>query len=139
MSEKRQKSASVLLKFPGKPSVKVELFPAEAWAGKLEGARPGLYRLRVAGAWLDGLFSEAEGFATLPTLAGRLAQAAQDPPALPRGSRVAVPTGRILEDGRPTFNVTFTTSPPFRGHDGRYRVFVIGSDAPELVENLEGR
>lgn len=139
MSEKRQKSASILLKFSGKASVKVELFPAEAWAGKLAGARPGLYRLRVSGAWVDGLFSEAEACAALPTLAGRVAQDQEAPPMLPKGSRVGAPTGRTLPDGRPTFDVTFTDTPPFRGYDGRYRVFVCGRAEPELVENLEGR
>lgn len=45
--EQREKIGSVLLRPASKPPVSVEVFPAEQW---LEG-RPGLYRLRVDGAW----------------------------------------------------------------------------------------
>lgn len=52
MSEKRKKSATILIKTEanaGKTSVKVELFPAAQW----ERERDCLFRLRVNGAWVN--------------------------------------------------------------------------------------
>lgn len=52
MSEKRKKSATILIKTEangGKAAVKVELFPAAQW----ERERDCLFRLRVNGAWVN--------------------------------------------------------------------------------------
>ena len=52
MSEKRKKSATILIKTEanaGKTAVKVELFPATQW----ERERECLFRLRVNGAWVN--------------------------------------------------------------------------------------
>lgn len=52
MSEKRKKSATILIKTEanaGKTAVKVELFPAAQW----ERERECLFRLRVNGAWVN--------------------------------------------------------------------------------------
>lgn len=48
----RKKATHVLLRAPGRSTVRVELFPAEQWSGRA-GFVPGAYRLRIDGAWMD--------------------------------------------------------------------------------------
>jgi hypothetical protein len=120
--EQRKKIGSILLRPASKEPVSVEIYPAELWA---EGS-PGLYRLRVAGAWLR---TEAEQyyFLTLEGLGLWLArhfaalvgaQAAQPQPDLPRHSLVGVESPDF------TSNLTRTATAPIQGIDGRWYTVV---------------
>jgi hypothetical protein len=136
MSETREKITSILLKFRGKTR-KIELFPSERWADRMPGVEPGLFRVRMDGAWLSlsGEKYDFLGLAGINALVSRLigegtGLVGEETPLLPKGSRVSVPNGNGM------FDVLFTLAEPIQGVDGRYRVFVVGRREPYLVSDL---
>lgn len=122
MSERRNKEATVLLKFPGKNSVKIELFSASKWG------QPGTaYRARLNGRWLDPedgkYWSPYHLFKRLASLATGVDVVIPAKPDMPRGTPVRVPAKHTSEQDMP--ERTRTTSEPFLGFDGRWRVQVL--------------
>ena len=119
MSEKRKAVAVVLLRIPGRPAGKIELFDSAEW----EGLAPGHYRLRVDGRWLkvdgeDCLMDLKEVGGALAAGLWRLLGGALPPvrPDLPRGSLVRVPV-RVIA-GQTYYEKVRTASPVLRGVDG---------------------
>jgi len=130
MSEKRQKSTTILLRNQGK-TIKLELFPATSWGGP-----EGCHRVRLKGRWYCPEGSKYEFFAPAG-IAGLVASLLSGEPVYPearpdlrRGDRVRVPTGNGAYDK------TFVASPPILGMDGRRWVTVAGSDLPVAVDTL---
>lgn len=130
MAEHREKSGAVLLRFQGKTR-KLELFPAEAWPEE-PAAEAGTFRVRAGGRWLGPdkyTFYSPDGLARLLTgeIAAALGREAADAPPrpdLPRGSRVRVWHGEVVE-GMPTQSCLATTcTEPVQLLDGRWRVVV---------------
>lgn len=137
MAEQRSSEFSVLLRFPGKPNVKITFFCAALWPK--QGGKSGLYRLKIgrqtdAGA---GQFSETwhpaphrYEFLT-PSAAwdmvARLTDVDPSEPPLPdigRGTPVRVPNGNVLA-GHPQYDITRTVTSPVRLSDGRVHVAVL--------------
>jgi len=157
MSEKRRKCATVLLRFPGKKSVKLELFPCGQWPGQAEMVS-GSYRVRQDLAWvsLEGgkyefLSPEAVGLYVAGLAFGE-AQAVA-PRQLRRGTRVRVtwrratptPCGDMdLGEGMRmemspvlTSELSWTCSPSYQGIDGQWRGCVQCCDEPVLLSQVE--
>lgn len=140
MSEKRQKSTTILLRNQGK-TVRLELFPATAWGGP-----GGSYRLRLDGCW-HGPGGDKYQFFTSAGLMGVLfrlvtgREPLQDAPNPPyrSGDRVVVPTGRVGLDGTPLYERTFLCGAPILGIDGRWWAPVVGRDEPVALDTLRGR
>ena len=104
---------------------KLELSPAE-----LHGGEEGLFRVRIKRRWLDSpegkpLFFDkvrlaefiaghvfADAVATLPETA----------PDIPRNTRVSV---KFWHKDMPHHEGVYTSSPPYRGFDGRFYVWVM--------------
>lgn len=127
MAEQRKKAGTICVKNAQTgTATTIELFPAPAWGGT-----PGLYRLRVDRAWLDGRRG-AMRFYDLPGL-WAVAQAyllgqespaeAPEPPDMPRNALASVPNG---SGGRDATRIG--SEAPFRGYDGRWYVacYIIG-------------
>lgn len=54
MAEKRKPAFTILLRKPGKPNIKLELFDSNLWdAYWAYGGRSKRYRIRVDGKWFD--------------------------------------------------------------------------------------
>ena len=129
MAEKRAESASILLKIPGKNdakrSEKIELFPAELWK-----ARPGLFRIRQGGKWVDSpagkkrFFTMSQVAKLVADLLGESVNALQyeSKPRLPHPSHVVVPFS--APDNACTTTTGWTMAPIYQGPDGRWRVWV---------------
>lgn len=104
---------------------KLELSPAE-----LHGGEEGLFRVRVKRRWLDSpegkpLFFDKVRLAELIAgyvFADAVATLPETAPDIPRGSRVSV---KFWHEGNPHSEGIFTSTPPFRGFDGRFYVFVM--------------
>jgi hypothetical protein len=103
---------------------KLELAPAENYGGG-----SGLYRVRIGRRWVD----TPEGaplFFDRARLAGLIAdqafgEAPRQPeaaPEIPRNTRVTV---QFRHAGEPRCEGVYTSSPPWRGADGRYYVWVM--------------
>ena len=118
-------------------SRKLELAPAEDWGGP-----DGLFRVRIGRRWLNTpegkpLFFDRVRPADL--IAGEMfgEQAAVlpgAPPDLPSRSRVTV---KFWKDGLPHYEGTYTWTPPFRGFDGRFYVFVTTFEAGTIMVPVE--
>jgi len=137
MAEKRASEFSVLLRFPGKASIKIQFYSAALWSDK--GGTEGHYRLKVGHALPEtaGQFSEAWHPAAhqyeflTPTqaweLVGKLGEGdsiEEAPvPDIPLGTPVRVPNGNIL-GGQIQYDITRTTTQPVRLNDGRIYVVV---------------
>ena len=125
MAEKRQPSKTICVKNNAKIEQKIELFRAEQW----QDGPVGCYRVRVNRKWhqpADGRLYCTE--AAVLRLVGELslghAPALPDMPDIPRGSRVSVPNG-IVVDGEQRYDGTFTSTPPIRGYGGEWYVGVL--------------
>jgi hypothetical protein len=102
----------------------LELSPAELYGGEA-----GLYRVRIDRRWIDTpegkpCFFDRARLADL-IVARAFGEAAPLPaaaPNLPRNSRVTV---AFEHDGTPRSEGVFTATPPWRGVDGRWYVFVM--------------
>lgn len=140
MSELTQKALTFLIRRDGESSTKVELYPAEAWAGR-PGAEPGRFRVRVnrvwdqaAGKWtfrtMDSVLQLLRELSTAALGGGETEE--PKPPRLPKGSRIRVPTGEIV-GGEALYEWTFTSSEPFQGVDGGWWVFVVGKQEPSAI------
>lgn len=157
MGERRRKCATVLLRNPSKRAVKIELFPAEEWAGKTDVA-PGSFRLRQDLSWVSlggGQYEFLSLSAVGAYLAAQLVGDVSEEPAphLPPKSRVRVRLRQVLalpdetEDPESDMSmtktpvtvseVTWTCSPAWQGIDGRWRVCVLSQDEPVLVSQVE--
>lgn len=136
MSEPRRKSHVVLLKFRGKASIKVELFPASEWTGEDDG----LWRVRIDGRWHvpAGAGNDGQGYlaaAGVEALVARLlfgqAEVGREAPdaawsvAGREARRVRAPLR--VEDGLVlATEIAFALAPPVQGLDGRWRLPVAG-------------
>ena len=108
---------------------KLELSPAENYGGP-----EGLYRVRAGRRWIDTpegepLFFDRARLADLvagQTFGEQLAALPATAPDIPNKSRVTV---RFEKDGNLYHEGTFTWTPPFRGFDGRFYVFVLTYEA----------
>ena len=116
---------------------KLELSPAEEHGGE-----PGLFRVRIGRRWVDTpeggkLFFDrvrladflaahvfGEAVATMPTKA----------PDIPRGSRVSV---KFWHDDMPHSEAVYTSSPVYRGFDGRFYVWVMTYEAGFIAAPVE--
>ena len=104
---------------------KQELSPAENYGGE-----EGLFRVRMGRRWIDTpegtpLFFDRARLADL--IAGHVfgeavAALPEKAPELPRNSRVSV---KFWHDGVSHCEGVFTSSPPWRGFDGRFYVWVM--------------
>ena len=137
MAEKRASEFSVLLRFPGKDSIKIQFYSASLWPGK--GGTEGHYRLKVGHALPDtpGQFSEAwypaahryefltpsQAWEIVGGLSGGSPVAEEPLPDLPPASPVRVPNGNVL-DGQTQYDITRTATRPVRLSDGRAYVVV---------------
>lgn len=132
--EKRKKTMSILLKNESKTATKIELFPAEQWAGEPNAAPRDLFRLRIDGCW----YNQGDAKYTFLSLIG-VAKALERllgdnlgvktysvPPRveIPYGTPVRVPNGNTL-GGKPMYDLTRTATEPILGFDGRWHVGVI--------------
>lgn len=131
MADKRPFEFSVLLRFPGKESVKIMFFSAALWPDK--GGRDGLYRLKI-GTPVEGKaeFSEAwhpgprkyeflTPMAAWKLVAAMGGQEVCEPgelPEIPVGTPVRVPNGNVLA-GEVQYDITRTATAPVRLIDGR--------------------
>lgn len=141
MAEQREKTMSVLLRFPGKAkSAKMELFAAQQWPEQ-PGAEAGLFRVRRDGRWVGG--EDAHLFMTMEAVAALLARSIDDPweeaverrPPLARRERVRY--APVSTDKGHIRRVTWTMTDPFQGLDGRWRCMVVGEPDPVLCSDLE--
>lgn len=127
MGEKRRKNAAVLLRFPGKESRLLELFPAEAWPDD-PAAEPGTVRVRLDGRWTaaGGEFLSLAGVGALAArlLAGVLDLAGDQaaPPDIPAKSRVRVHYGLAVAGVRLDSCLAWTETAPVQFLDGRWYV-----------------
>lgn len=132
--EKRKKNMSILLKNESKTAMKIELFPAEQWAGESSGASRGLFRLRIDGCWYNQGDSKYT-FLSLIGVAKTLERLLGDnlgiktnliPPRveITYGTPVRIPNGNTL-GGKPMYDLTRTATEPILGFDGRWHVGVI--------------
>jgi hypothetical protein len=104
---------------------KLELSPAENYGGP-----EGLFRVRSGRRWLDTpegapLFFDRVRLADLVAVHAFGEQTATLPdaaPVIPKGSRVSV---KFWKDGHPHVEGTYTSTPPYRGFDGRFYVWAI--------------
>jgi hypothetical protein len=104
---------------------KLELSPAEKYGGEA-----GLFRVRIGRRWIDTpegkpLFFDRARLAELiaaHALGEAVAVLPDTAPDLPRNSRVSV---KFWHRGMPWCEGVFTSSPPWRGFDGRFYVWVM--------------
>lgn len=127
MAEKRKKSSSILLVLDGK-TLSLELFDAALWPER--SSTEGLYRVRLDGRW----YAPAGKYTFLPLcavgelVARLLSQEAplmeEERPGLRMRQRVRVLFGDCAAGVPLQKRLAFTLSPPWRGVDGRWHVFV---------------
>lgn len=125
--DNRKFSGSVSIRL-GAQRVKLELSPAE-----LHGGAEGLFRVRVGRRWHDHqdggpLYFDRSGLAEfvaalvfdeqLPPL--------PEAPVLPRNTRVSA---KFWHNDSPHWEAVWTSTPPIRGHDGRFYVGVMTYEA----------
>ena len=129
MAEKRPKSATILLQIPSKKgkqvAEKIDLFASELWK-----AKPGLFRMRKNGKWLD-LPCGRKRFYSLTQIARVIAELLgetepaleyEGKPRLPHPSRVSVP--HTSPDNICTHTGGWTMAPTHQGPNGRWYVWV---------------
>jgi hypothetical protein len=116
---------------------KLELSPAEKYGGE-----EGLYRVRIGRRWIDTpegkpLFFDRARLADL-IAAHAFGEAVSvlpgGAPDLPRNTRVTV---KFWHRGEPMLEGVFTSSPPWRGFDGRFYVWVMTYTAGFIAVPVE--
>ena len=122
-NDNRKFSGSVSIRL-GAQRVKLELSPAE-----LHGGETGLFRVRVDRRWHDHedggpLYFDRSGLAELVAalVFDEQLPALPDAPFLPRNTRVSV---KFWHRDSPHQEGLWTSTPPIRGHDGRFYVGVM--------------
>lgn len=157
MGEQRRKCATVLLRIPGKKSVKLEFFQSGQWPMQAEGVSES-YRVRRDLAWVsqeggkyEFLSPEGVGRYVASQVFGEIQ--AGPPKMLKRNTRVrvthrkptAMPRGdmdlgegmRMEMNNVLTSELSWTCSPVFQGIDGQWRVCVMCCDEPVFLEQVE--
>jgi len=122
--DKREFCGSISVRIDTK-RCKLELSPAENYGGP-----EGLFRVRMGRRWIETpegapLFFDRVRLADL--LAGlafgeQAATLPEQAPDVPNKARVTV---RYEKDGVPQCEGAWSASPPFRGFDGRFHIFVL--------------
>jgi len=112
----------ISVKNSAKDAVKIRLYDARSFGGP-----EGVFRMKVGREWVRTdekyvFFSPASAIEFAARSAGFVPDAAPRP-AIKKGDRVRVTVHDA--DGDPWREKCMTTSPPFLGHDGRWRVFVL--------------
>lgn len=139
--DKRIFSGSVSIRMEDR-RVKLELAPAE-----LHGGGEDMFRVRMGRRWLDAppdangksrpLFFDRARLAdciAAHVFADSVAELPAAPPDIPRNSRVSV---KFWHQDRPRQEGVYTATPPFRGFDGRFYVFVMTYEAGFIAVPLE--
>lgn len=134
MADKRTHDFSVLLRFPGKASVKILFYSASLWPD--QGGRDGLYRLKIgkssgkdfSEAWHPGprkyeFMTPAAAWKLVASLGGQDVSEPDELPEIPVGTPVRVPNGNVLA-GEIQYDITRTATAPVRLSDGRGYVVV---------------
>ena len=131
MAEQRKKSASLLLTV-GSINISLELFAALLWPER--SSDDGEYRVRIDGRWYSPenkytfLKADAVGQLVARLLEGKKEFQEEARPTYPKHQRVRVHAGECVE-GMPLKTLSgFICAPPFRGVDGRWRVYVLTAD-----------
>lgn len=127
-TDNRKFSGSVSIRVEDTRS-KLELSPAE-----LHGGEEGLFRVRIKRRWLDSpegkpLFFDKVRLAELiagHVFADAVATLPETAPDIPRNTRVSV---KFWHDDMPHSEGAWTASPPYRGFDGQFYVWVMTYDA----------
>jgi hypothetical protein len=116
---------------------KLELAPAETYGGP-----EGFFRVRIGRRWIDTpegkpLFYDRARMAELlaaHAFGEAVTTMPDSAPDLPRNTRVSV---KYWHEGQPCLEGTFTASPPWRGFDGRFYVWVMTSGAGFIAVPVE--
>lgn len=112
----------ISVKNSAKEAVKIRLYNARHFGGPA-----GLFRMKIGREWVRTdekfvFFSSAGAMEFAARSVGFVPEAAPQP-GIKKGDRVRV---TILDgDGEPVCEKCFATTPPFVGHDGRWRIFVL--------------
>jgi hypothetical protein len=129
MADPRKPDFVICVKNSAKTAYKIECFSAALWPKSAQ-EKPGTFRVRLNRRWLDdngdmAFVSYAQLAMTVAVLVhgGPLPQDAPAP-ELPRGTRVSVPNGRVI-DGKVMYDGSRTYTDPLRGYDGRWYVNVV--------------
>jgi len=116
---------------------KLELSPAENYGGE-----EGLFRVRIGRRWIDTpegapLFFDRVRLADLlasHVFGEAVATMPEAAPVLPRNTRVSV---KFRHEGSPHQEATYTASPPWRGFNGRFFVWVMTYEAGFIAVPVE--
>lgn len=146
MADKRKPEGRITIESTNS-RVTVELFPAALFPGGEQ--LDGQYRIRIGRRWLRStghrylFLSYVVVFSWLISTSETLSSSgASSPhletprPDLPKGSPVMVENGHVTPEGVRLRDRTFTMTEPFQGVDGQWRVFLVGRNAPVLVDQL---
>jgi hypothetical protein len=135
-TDKREFIGSVSVRFEDTRH-KLELSPAENFGGE-----EGLFRVRIGRRWIDTpegkpLFFDRVRLADL--IAAQLfgeyvATVADVAPDIPRGTRVSV---KFWHKGWPHQEGITTSSPPWRGFDGRFYIWCMTYEAGFIAAPVE--
>lgn len=123
-SNKRNFTGSVSIRIED-TRTKIDLAPAEEYGGE-----EGIFRVRIGRRWLDSpdghkLFFDKLRLAELVAghvFADAVAMLPETPPDIPRSSRVSI---KFWHNNKFHSEGVFTSSPPYRGFDGRFYVWVM--------------
>jgi hypothetical protein len=134
--DKRDFIGSVSVRIEGTRR-KLELSPAERYGGE-----EGLYRVRLGRRWIDTpegkpLFFDRVRLADLiaaHVFAEAVAVLPETAPDIPRNSRVSV---KFWHRGDPHHEGVFTSSPPWRGFDGRFYIWCMTYTAGWIAAPVE--
>jgi hypothetical protein len=138
MADKRLHDFSVLLRFPGKESLKIMFYSAALWPG--QGGREGLWRLKLAtpvdtstGTFSEGWYpaphqyeflTPAKAWELVRKWSGQNLAGPKRLPDIPPKTKVRVFNGNRIA-GEKQYDLTWTTTEPVRLSDGRGYVVVM--------------
>jgi hypothetical protein len=112
----------ISVKNSAKEGVKIRLYDARNFGGE-----KGLFRMKVGREWVRThekfVFFSPSGALDFAARCAGFEPNHAPLPAFKKGDRVLV---NVLDgDGAPVCEKCFATTPPFLGHDGRWRIFVL--------------
>ena len=112
----------ISVKNSAKEAVKIRIYDARNFGGE-----EGLFRMKVGREWVRThekfVFFSAAGALDFAARCVGFEPDVAPKPSFTKGDRVLV---TVLDgDGEPVCEKCFTTTPPFLGHDGRWRIFVL--------------